>query len=436
MDMTDEGEIQGIEQQVAPKISKGESPFKVGKEEKAFTFKAYTIAPENKEAELWTPGEMVTGDLKDVYRTYGNTATAINKVAKGRYVNIPYSYLHGDGDRVYGDYSTARGQDEFKDIDLSIDTHPYNPTPWAADLWRFARLKLARPFKYEDTIACLRGLETHEGKMKLTVGPAMYSDSFYSMGAEGVVLGLTPAEREALANRLPSEHMAELEQLLDKLTFQYGAGNTLRHAVALHTDNQLPDYNGQTHAYALGVAGTVLTNDGDVVFVRRGSGVSVNRGINVTASGGVKFNADALSQYGLPTYLGRQMADETQEELGLNGGTLLLGAMREKIKLELGIEDPSEYDLTPVGWAREWPRGGSPEVMFQIDYKGSTDQLVDQICNNTHADKREIDQQVLALPLTEATSLIGTEGADSVIQHKGILNILLINEHNLKRGNH
>jgi hypothetical protein len=187
----------------------------------------------------------------------------------------------------------------------------------------------------------------------------------------------------------------------------------------------LPDYNRRTHHYLLGVAGTVLTRDGNVVFVNRGASVSVNRGINVTASGAVKFKKDFLAQHGIQHHLGQQMHEETKEEIGLHSGDLLLGAMQERIALELGVNE-TDYDLITLGMARELPRGGSPETMFLIRFKGSTQDLVERIAKNPHEDRAEIDSLVYAYPAEQIKHLLRQPDAERVVQHKGLLNLMMM----------
>lgn len=363
--------------------------------------------------------EANTGDWRDVIRRYRNRPDfkLFSETYGGAYADIPYAPLLAIGDKRFGDYSTPDGQNEFKDNELALTREEFSPPPWAHDLWRFARLKQAKMFSHDDSHACLRALDVVNGKLRFTVGSGFYSDAFYSMGSEGV--------RIVLDNDTSSD---ELKELHDMLSAKYGAV-TLRDAVLQETGGSLTSFGDHVYNPTVGVAGTVLTSDNELVFVRRGGSVGVNRGINVTASGGVGFDADAMSRYGLGEFLGNEMSREAHEELGLKAGTLIMGAMREKIRLELGLEDDSRYDLVPVGFARELPRGGSPEMMFLIRYKGSTEDMVRTIMWNDHEEKSEIDQLVYAMPLLNAQEIVTHPDGTGIVHHKACLNLLLINEY-------
>lgn len=173
----------------------------------------------------------------------------------------------------------------------------------------------------------------------------------------------------------------------------------------------------------------VLTEkDQQFIFVKRGKTVSVNLGINCTVSGAAEFNEAILSQYGLQYFLGKEISREAKEELGFKAGTLLIGEMKKRIRLELGLSE-NDYDLTPVGFIRELSRGGKPECMFLIQYKGSAEDVVRSIIENPHSEKKEIESLVYAQPLNKTTSLSKTRNVDSLIQHKALVNLMLINEY-------
>jgi hypothetical protein len=375
-----------------------------------------------------TPGLMETGKAAVVLKAYADRRDLIHRLFGGGMVEIPYSALYSDSVGVFGDFSSREGQQEFADADVEIEDGSNSVPDWAGDLHRFAKLKLFRRFSLDEELTALRGLERRGNKMRFRVGMSLYSEAFFSMGNEGVSFALSKEELGTLKQKgAGSEHVAELEELLGILVQKYGAGATIREAVIQNTKG-LPEYNQRVHHYLLGVAGTVLTRDGDVVFVNRGAGVSINRGINVTASGAVKYKKDYLARYGLQRHLGRQMHEEAQEEIGLRSGELLLGAMQERIKLELGVEE-TDYELVPVGMARELPRGGSPEAMFLIRYKGSTTDLLSQIAGNPHEDRSEIDSLVYAYPMENVARLLRQKDAERVVQHKGLLNLMMIDRY-------
>ena len=370
------------------------------------------------------PGLMETGKAEDIMRLYKDRKDMIHTLFGGDLTKIPYTALHSDSKGHFGDFSGPDGQDAFADAEAFVEDGENSSPDWAKDLHRFAELKLARQFAFDEELTAMRGLERRGDKMRLTVGMSKYSEAFFSMGSEGVRFQVTPEDIERLTQQgVGAEHIAELRELHDKLSGHYGEVS-IREAIIKQTGG-LPDYNQRAHNYLLGVAGTVLTRDGNVAFVNRGAGVSVNRGINVTASGGVKFKKEYLEKYGLQQHLGRQMGDETREEIGLQSGELLLGAMQERIRLELGLGEP-DYDLITVGAARELPRGGSPEFMFLIKYKGDTSDLVGSIAGNTHEDRSEIDSLVYTYPMEEVGRLIRQPDAEAVVQHKGILNLMMI----------
>lgn len=380
-----------------------------------------------------TPGLMETGKAADVLARYGGRQDFVHDAYGSGAVKIPYTFLFSDKRGTFGDFSSAEGQDAFADADVEIEEGDPKSPDWAKALHRFCELKLARRFSLDEQLTALRGLSRHKGNMRFKVGMSRYSQAFFSMGSEGVRLELTEADRKMLAEKgVDSEHMNELGALLDQFGHEYGQGTTVRDAVIKHTGG-LPDYNAQVHHYLLGVAGTVLTRDGNVVFVNRGAGVSVNRGINVTASGAVKFRREFIERHGLQHHLGRQMHEEAQEEIGLTSGDLLLGAIQERVRLELGVEQ-SEYDLVPVGFARELPRGGSPEAMFLIQFHGDTTDLVGRIAHNPHDDRAEIDSLVYAYPMEQVQRLLRQRDAERVVQHKGLLNLMMIDQYLRQSG--
>ncbi|MEN9328579.1 MAG: hypothetical protein RI947_1387 [Candidatus Parcubacteria bacterium] len=425
----DEGEVSKKPEEHAPSTEPVPVPFEI--DGKHFTLKGYRLGT-SPDAAAFTPGLMDTGKLAEVNTLYDSEPSLLRNHTKGHYVNIPYAYLLDQRGKVWGDFSSPTGQDEFSDADLTLTNEPFSPPDWAQPLWRFSELKQARRFTHDETVASLRGLSADNGKVTFKVGPGKYSEGFHTMGSEGVMISLTPAEREALAAKVTSEQMAELEELYARLKHQYGEGSTLRAAIHAHTHGLAP-FNEQVYSHTLGVAGTVVTKDGEYVFVNRGAGVSINRGINVTASGAVKFDEAALRRYGIQAHLGHEMGMEAHEEIGIGSGHMLMGAMQDKMRLELGV-DSDRYDLIPVGFARELPRGGSPEAMFLIRYHGTTNDLVSAIAANHNEDRREIDEWIYTYPVTDTPRLLATQGADSVIQHKGLLNLVLINEYMMKHG--
>lgn len=399
-------------------------------EGESFKFATYNIGVVREQS---TPGIMKTGREQDVLERHKDNPLLLSKHTKENYTRIPYTWLDGVDGRIYGDYSTPAGQNELADSDLVVSEEPYNPPEWAAELQRFAELKQACIFELDEIVACVRGVETRGDHLRFTVGPGLYSEGWHSMGSEGVLLSLTDEERRKLSERVSSEHMAELDELMGKLQRQYSAGSSLRDIILQRTGGVLPSFNDQVYSSILGVAGTVLTRDGDYVFVRRGKNVSVNLGINVTTSGAAAFDQDALARYGLPIHLGNELHREAEEEVGLKSGVLLSGAMQRRIKLELGVEN-NDYELVQVGFARELLRGGSPEAMFLIRYKGSTEDLVNMVANKKNTLTGEVDEFMYAMPAARAAELIKRQGASSIIQHKGVLNLIMMDQYLKNHG--
>lgn len=376
------------------------------------------------------PGLMNTGTAEEVMSIHNADPLLVGRNVGRGYLPIPYSHLLAENGRVFGDYTSHEGQVEFMETEAIVRHEQFNPPSWASDLWRFSQLKQCRTFTKDEILACLLGYRVDKGKLKLVIGPGKYSNSFYTMGSEGIRISVNEDEKLILSEKLAIAEMSELIDLEKKLSKIYGPGKTIREIIFSKYGTTAP-FNDEIYNFVIGVAGLVLTRDNEFVFALRGKNVSINRGINVTASGAASFDPEALEQHGFPAFIGREMHREAYEEVGLNAGYLIVGAMKERIKLEIGIND-SEYDLIPVGFMRELPRGGSPEAMFLIKYHGSTLDLVRTITNNPHPGKKEIERYVYAQPLEEAERLIKTKGGDGIIQHKCVLNMILILEY-LKR---
>jgi hypothetical protein len=394
-------------------------------EDQKFDFKEYDIGEAPKEGVV-SPGNMETGNLEEIEKLFQKEPSRINNFIECANV-VPYSFLHREAKKNYGDYTTAKGQDEFKDSDLVLTKDPFSPPDWAKELWDFARMKTRKTFKTDSVMACLRALKIKNGKPVFTIGAGPYSDSFYSNGSEGVKIGLNSKERESLLQKVSAGELGKLEETAARLEGKYGKGRTIRDII-ISRYGHIPEFGEQVYNNNVGVAGMVLTRDNEFVFVKRGSNVSINQGVNCTASGAAEFDEATLSQYGIQHFLGNEMSRETNEELGLKAGTLIVGSMKKRIQLELGLDD-SEYDLIPVGFIRELPRGGKPECMFLIQYKGATQDLVKSVIENPHSEKKEIEGSVFSLAQSETDKLLSTKGAGSFIQHKGIVNLMLCNEY-------
>lgn len=395
------------------------------KESNKIGLKEYSIG-EAAEKHHISPGNMETGDLKAVEKIFQNEASRVNNFIKSPNT-VPYTFLAREGEKNYGNYTTPEGQDEFKDSDLVLTKDQFCPPEWAKELWDYARIKNKKNFKMDSAMACLRSLEIKNGKPVFTIGAGRYSDSFYSNGLDGMVIGINEEEKKLLSQKLSSTEIGEIEDRAERLISKYGSGRTIRDII-ISQNGHLPEFGDHVHNNNLGVAGMVLTRDNEYVFVKRGSSVSVNQGINCTASGAAEFDEATLSQYGLQHFIGNEMSQEANKELGLKAGALIIGSMKKRIDLELGLKD-SEYDIIPVGFIRELPRGGKPECMFLIQYKGSTEELVKCVSENMHSEKNEIDGSVYSLAKERVDELLKKKEFSSYIQHKGMVNLMLCNEY-------
>lgn len=335
--------------------------------------------------------------------------------------------LGNQGERVLGNYTTPEGQDEFLDPDLKLTEHGFEPSPEMAEIIDFARRKHGKTFKLDSLVTCIRNLEVKGGKTVFTIGPGRYSESFFTNGSEGVNFDLTDNDLKRLRGLGVNEaETASMRELGEHLKGKYPKAETFRDVVYQYLSRGLPEFGEPIYNNNIGVGGTILTRDGKFVYVDRRK-VSTNLGINMTASGGAEFDREKLSKVGVPGYVSSELDRETREELGLKGGALLTGSMQKRIKLELGL-DETDYNLVPVGFIRELPRGGKPEAVFLIDFKGDASDLVRAVQNNQHPERIEVGT-VYAQERDAAFELLETEGNEKVLQHKAAANLLLIEEY-------
>ena len=378
-------------------------------EGESFQLKKYAIG-NSPEGGVVSPGIMETGGISDVKKLYKH---GDQKRISERFL---YSFLEQKNGKTVGDYSTPEGQDEFNNADLKLTGESFAPPEWAGELWEYASLKKKKVFALDSNVACIRGLELRNGKPVFTLGEGRYSQSFFSNGAEGMTIGMSATEMEQASKILTPPEYGRLTDLSLKLVSQYGQGKTLREVV-LNRRGHLPEFNESVYNNNIGVVAMVLTTDQQVVYATRGANVSIFQGIDSTASGAAEFDEKSLAQHGLQHFLGNEMQREIEEEIGLKSGSLLLGAMQKRLKLELGME-ADEYELVPVAFVRELIRGGKPECMFLAKYKGSVQDVVNRIKENKNADKKEIEGFVYSQSVNEAVRMSEKEGADGIIQHR------------------
>jgi hypothetical protein len=389
-------------------------PFEIGGQH--FEFQAYAIGavPENA---VVVPAAVSTG-IEDTLNAYpeGTTPPRINTLYPG-YASVPYTIMD-PGARL--DLTTPEGQAIYTEAEMNLLEHDrFTPPQWVRDIWEFVKIKRGKTFAFDTILACLRGVTWEDGKMTFTIGKGAYSQSFLSNSNEGLIVDLTEEERATASPRLI--------KLCDQLTARHGSGRTVQDIIFSACGNRLPEFQENIRNNNLGSAGIVLTNDGQLVFVLRGKQVTVNRGINCTASGATEFDYERLKSRRLQKYLADQLDRETTAELGMKGGDLLMGSMQQKIELELGF-DETDYTLIPVGLLRELPRGGKCECMWLIRYDGTAEDVLKCITQNQNQERGEIDGLVYTLPLEDGRRLIRNPEGTNVIQHKGVVNLICIDQ--------
>ncbi|MBI2024541.1 MAG: hypothetical protein HYT03_00400 [Candidatus Harrisonbacteria bacterium] len=334
-----------------------------------------------------SPGNMQTKEDEALTLSEKYSIGRVDKLYP-EYGTLPYSFL--DSDQL-GDFTDNRGQDEFAKLEVGLVGEWRSPSQFE-ELFKEIRRANPKQFKLDQVMTCLRGIEKVGCKTRLNIGPGRYSDSFYSNGSEGRII--------------PSK-----DATLRSIVWEQYKG--------------LPEF--VVYNNNLGNAGMVLTDDGYYVFVLRGTTVSVNLGVNCTASGAVRWNQSEIQKRGLQFYSTQEAASEANDELGEAASYLIWTSLRQRIFLELGV-GPDKYDFTAVGLIRELPRGGKPELMFLINFRGSLAQLVDKIANNTNKERAEV-LGVYAQEMRQTDEMLRDPKARNFIQHKGRANLVLANRY-------
>lgn len=362
------------------------------------------------EEDIISPGLMATGSLEDVRKIY----SGLPMIRCGEN-ELMYTFLGGK--QGFGDYTTPRGQDEFKEISLVLVDKEFSPPDWANELHEFAALKSNKIFKVDNILVCIRDICEINGRLTFSIGPGFYSRSFFSNGSGGMKISFSSEEKEKLINVLSSDKYSRLVALSAKLELLYGKNQTMREIVAakfLHSHG-LPTFGSRVYNNNIGVSCIILTSDERFIYAKRGKGVSVHQGIGASASGAAGFNKEALSK-GLPYGITYEMCREFKEEVGVASGTLLLGSMQERIKINLGVES-DEYEIIPIAFVCELLRGGKPECWFLVKYCGTVEDLVAKIRNNRDPGKAEIDELIYAQPAGDAALMIQHREADGFLSH-------------------
>lgn len=379
-----------------------------GSDKETFPLRTFSVG-EPAESDIISPGIMSTGGVNDIRGLYSRLP--LLRCGDNR---LMYTFLTP----FFGDFTTAEGQSQFKDSGLVLMDKGFEPPDWAWKLYQFALLKSKKVFKVDGIMACLRDLQVVNGRYIFHIGPGFYSESFFTNGAGGMTVNLSKTEKDDLKKYLSTSAYEWLLELSGELRLRYGSSLTMREIIARQFEfyNGLPPFEAHIHNNNIGVSSLLMTADGYFIYVNRGKGVSVHQGIGATASGAVEFDRETLAQKGLPYALAHQMGKEIREENGLGSGTLLLGAMQKRIRLELGV-DTDEYDLVPICFVRELLRGGKPELWFMVRYKGTVNDIVKKIINNPYSGKAEIENLVYAQPVNDAMKMIKHREADGFLSH-------------------
>jgi len=385
-----------------------------------FNFDQYLINPN--EDLVIAPLGIMPADQETLARY--NNLPLVHKIIPG--IPVPFTFLHRENDRIFGNYTNPEGQREFSQAEAHVLNEQFLPRPDIAELWEFSQ-RFKRKFPFDSVLAGLRSLNFENGKLEFGIAPCKYSRFFYTNRADGIRLDLSVSEQEKWQAELGESAFDDLIKNAAELKRQYPGFETIGEIIKSKYPD-LPSFNEHTRGDVIGVAGIVLTEDDYFIFVNRGKNVAVNHGINCTASGSVDFDENLLSNGGIQGLTGNNMIRETEEEIGFKAGNLFINGMNWYLQHELGF-DQDDFDAIPVGFLRELRQGASPESMFLIRYKGIVSDVINAIKNNKHEEGKEIDRLVYAFPQAEAEKLILTPDATSIIQNKGLVNLMLIREY-------
>ncbi len=321
--------------------------------------------------------------------------------------------------RIFGDFTSPAGQDELMGYRLTVSERHHILPEAIRPVWDLMRLRRKHTIHHDGKFVCLRQIDQGANDLSLVISPGRYSEAKFSMDAEGHTLGITNKEFEFLAMNLTYVEQCELEELYTDLCSRHNSDLTIRQIIhQMH--GGLPTFNDGIYHHVIGIAGVILTEDGWVVVTRRGSSVSVNHGINCPISGGVDWDNTYMPS-SVVELVARQTALEAHEEAGIR-------AFHPSLTPTCG----SNGHITILGLVRELARGGSPEFMCCIQYRGSLAELISTMASNGHCGKAETDRFIYALPLVEARR-IPREAPSFHIHPKARLNLVLL-DHAIARG--
>jgi hypothetical protein len=162
-----------------------------------------------------------------------------------------------------------------------------------------------------------------------------------------------------------------------------------------------PEFSSEFWKYRLGVCSLIwLPRDKVFIFVRRGRAVQgLNVGRGFAASGAVDWD----------------------HVRGNDLNAILRSAMEQEAREEIANID---WEIIPIGAARELTRQGSPEFFFLLQSEMSTTELVAAMGKNTHAEAEEVDGLIYSCTWASAQTLLDNPDA-GIIHQKGLLNLAL-----------
>ncbi len=396
--------------------------------ESGYTFREFSIrTPEDEALDQQqlpvlpeSPGVASARDAQNLVRHYQGSDPLVGiQLGLPQHIRdiLPFTFLGHHDQEIFGDFFTKQGERELFDAEVEIEDTPFTPDERANTLFDLVKqLRGPRQFTHDEEVACLRGLERRSNRWKCNVGPGRYHDFYYTNGADGV--SLNPDDYPETAPEI-QEQMHELQKLLS-------APRTVREAI-YQLYGGLPDFNQAVYGNTLGVATLVRTSDNFFMFADRDPRrVAVNAGVNCPASGGVLWDEAMFRSHAMTGPTMKTMADETNEELGLKMGNVMVRSIQEHVTRTLSIPE-GDYDVSFVGAAREIARGGSPEFFFFTNTHLTAADVANRVRNNHKPDKLEA-RTILALPETDLFRLLSDPSGMDAMHPKAMLNAVFIRE--------
>ncbi|MFZ2682223.1 MAG: hypothetical protein WAZ14_03975 [Patescibacteria group bacterium] len=263
--------------------------------------------------------------------------------------------------------------------------------PAAALTYAQHRLNLAG-LTYDESVAGLCDLAHTASSVAVTLTKDKWSDARMSMDAGNVIIESRPDDPEDVQAAL-----AELQQTGCKRIRDLD-GYTGR----------CPDFSSPLVRYRLGVCSVIWLEDrGQFMITRRGRAVNgLNTGRVCAASGAVNW---------------RHVEAQTPDKYGrVQLQAVLHAAMEEEAREEIADID---WEITPIGAARELTRRGSPEFFYILQPKRlRLEALLEAMSANTHPGAQEVDDILYLLTPQLVRELMKPEAA-GIIHPKGLMNL-------------